>query len=54
MVHHKRETCRGCNGTSLKRFLELGPTPLANSFLASKEEFAEEASYPLDVYFCET
>jgi hypothetical protein len=33
-------------------FMHLGPTPLANSFLRSAEEFADELSYPLDVYFC--
>jgi hypothetical protein len=33
-------------------FLPLGPTPLANSFLHSVEEFAGEASFPLDVYYC--
>jgi len=31
----------------------LGPTPLANSFLSDKEEFSQEPSFPLDVYFCE-
>ncbi len=54
MVHSKRETCRGCNSKHLHRFLELGPQPLANSFLASEEEFANEAKFPLDVYFCES
>ena len=54
MVHHKRDTCRGCNQDNLKHFLTLGPTPLANSFLKRKEEYDDEASYPLDVYFCET
>jgi 2-polyprenyl-3-methyl-5-hydroxy-6-metoxy-1,4-benzoquinol methylase len=34
-------------------FLELGPTPLANSFLGSADEFSSEAAYPLDLYFCE-
>lgn len=33
-------------------FLPLGPTPLANSFLRSSAEFAGEASFPLDVYYC--
>ena len=33
-------------------FLPLGPTPLANSFLRSTAEFAGEASFPLDVYYC--
>jgi hypothetical protein len=32
----------------------LGPQPLANSFLASPDEFGSEQSFPLDVYFCET
>ncbi len=53
MSHHLRSTCRGCGNDTLHRFLELGPTPLANAFLASEAEFADEASYPLDVYLCE-
>ena len=35
-------------------FLCLGPQPLANSFLRDHAEFAAEAFYPLDVYFCES
>lgn len=53
-VHHKRTTCRACEGTRLIRFLELGQQPLANAFLASADEFGAEAAYPLDVYFCES
>lgn len=53
-VHHKRQSCRACGEFKLHRFLTLGPTPLANSFLRSPSEFAAECSYPLDVYFCET
>ncbi len=53
-VHRKRQACRGCGGSALSRFLSLGPTPLANSFLRSPGEFAGEASFPLDVYLCET
>lgn len=52
MTHHRRKTCRACSGADLERFLELGPTPLANSFLKSPGEFSSEESYPLDVYFC--
>ena len=52
-VHSKRTQCRACNGKSLRRFLSLGPIPLANSFLNSPEEFTQEVAYPLDVYFCE-
>ena len=53
MIHTKKTTCRICTGSQLIRFLSLGPTPLANSFLHSTEEFGEEKSYPLDVYYCE-
>jgi hypothetical protein len=52
MNHHKRRTCRVCGSSELDLFLELGPTPLANSFLKSPEEFEHEQFYPLDVYFC--
>ncbi len=53
-IHHKRTCCRACEGERLTPFLVLGSQPLANAFLASTEEFAQEASYPLDVYFCES
>lgn len=52
MTTYKRTTCRACGSSDLKRFLELGPTPLANSFLVSSDEFKSEDVYPLDVYFC--
>ena len=51
--HTKRQTCRVCGGTQLTKFLSLGPTPLANAFLRSTDEFPAEQSYPLDVYRCE-
>ncbi len=50
VVH--RTTCRICGGTDLERILELGPSPLANAFLRSTEDFAAEQRYPLDLYFC--
>ena len=54
MTHYKRETCRACGENRLRLFLSLGPTPLANSFLKSPDQFVNEHFYPLDVYFCET
>jgi hypothetical protein len=48
----RRTTCRVCEGTDLEPILSLGPTPLANAFLRSPDEFAAERSYPLDLYFC--
>ncbi|MHC4267362.1 MAG: class I SAM-dependent methyltransferase [Planctomycetota bacterium] len=53
-THHKRQSCRSCGKENLRLFLSLGPTPLANSFLKSPDEFNSEPCYPLDVYFCET
>ncbi|NNF38736.1 MAG: class I SAM-dependent methyltransferase [Gemmatimonadetes bacterium] len=52
MSYHRRSDCRGCGNEALHPFLELGPTPLANAFLRSAAEFADEAAYPLDVVFC--
>ena len=52
MVHHKSSACRACGALQLERFLELGPTPLANAFLRAPTEFEEERAYPLDVYYC--
>ena len=52
MTHHKRSTCRVCGNSELDLFLELGPTPLANSFIKSPDDFEDEQLFPLDVYFC--
>ncbi len=52
-VHQLRTACRACGSENLRKFLELGPQPLANSFLQSEGEFASEERYPLDVYFCD-
>jgi hypothetical protein len=52
-VHRLRDRCRACGASRLERFLELGPQPLANSFLRDPAEFAGEPRFPLDVYFCE-
>jgi SAM-dependent methyltransferase len=52
-IHRLIDRCRACGGGSLRRFLELGPSPLANSFLRSPAEFSGEEFFPLDVYFCE-
>jgi hypothetical protein len=52
--HHKRRSCRACGEDDLHLFLSLGRMPLANAFLRSPAEFADEPAYPLDVYFCQT
>jgi hypothetical protein len=38
----------------VRPFLSLGPTPLANAFPKTTDDFADEPSFPLDVYYCET
>ncbi len=53
MVHHRRTSCRSCDGVHLHRFLELGDQPLANAFLKDLSEGDAEGRYPLDVYFCD-
>lgn len=45
--------CRSCGAASPQKFLELGPSPLANRFLRADELLAPEPRYPLDVYFCD-
>jgi len=53
-VHSRRNSCRACAGEQLVPFLDLGRQPLANAFLATPDDFAGEAFYPLEVCFCET
>lgn len=45
--------CRICKGGSLRQFLDLGETPLANSFLKKKDLGKKELKFPLRVLFCE-
>lgn len=47
-----RTKCRVCGSRNLHKFLSLGPTPLANSFLREDQIYEQELYYPLDVYFC--
>ncbi len=51
--HTHRLECRVCRSRNLQKFLSLGPSPLANSFLHSPTQFVDETKYPLDVFFCE-
>lgn len=51
--HRLRTFCRACERSTLGRFLSLGPTALANAFVANADG-PPERRYPLDLYFCET
>ncbi|MBW2977068.1 class I SAM-dependent methyltransferase [Candidatus Woesearchaeota archaeon] len=44
--------CRICHDKDLKKFLSLGKTPLANSFLKKEELEKNENNYPLELDFC--
>jgi SAM-dependent methyltransferase len=48
----RRDTCRGCGGTNLAAFLDLGEVPLANSFLTREQLSGPELRFPLEVFFC--
>jgi hypothetical protein len=41
-----------CKGNNVKKFLSLGPTPLANSLLTEGDLTKGELFFPLDIYFC--
>jgi SAM-dependent methyltransferase len=46
------EFCRSCNGKLLQPFLDLGNSPLSNSFLTEEDIHKKEIYYPLEVYYC--
>ena len=43
--------CSVCNSNNLKKYLNLGKQPLANSFL-KKNQIKYEKKYPLELLFC--
>lgn len=45
--------CRVCSSTKLRKFLDLGFTPLADSFLRLEQLLEPETHYPLQVAQCE-
>ncbi len=50
----RRDICRLCGGNDLARVLKLTPTPPANAFVGEDGLGAEQAFFPLDVFFCNT
>ena len=47
-----RNLCRGCGGGLGEPFLDLGVTPLANSYLRAEDLLRAEPFYPLQVSVC--
>lgn len=49
---HIRKECRACGSKALQLFLDLGNSPLANSFLRKEDLEKPEPFYPLRVFVC--
>jgi len=45
--------CRACGGQRVPLVISLGKTPLANALLNADQLEAREATYPLDLVYCE-
>src|SRR5262245_27995906 len=45
--------CRGCGARVPRSVLDLGSTPLANSYLDAAALASAEPTYPLHVFICE-
>lgn len=53
MSSKKLTACRVCKSQKLHKFLDLGSTALANSFVKKEELGKPELKFPLEVCFCE-
>jgi len=51
-MHLKRSQCRSCGTTLEHTFVDLGMSPLANSYLRPEQLECMEAFYPLHAYVC--
>ena len=51
MVRQKLD-CRGCGNHLSNIFIDLGKSPLANSYLKKKEMNKKEKIFPLKVFVC--
>ena len=50
---YDQSPCRFCKSLSLHTFVDLGMSPLCESFLAADQLNQMEPFYPLHVYVCE-
>lgn len=53
MERHETNSCRLCGGNHFRSFVDLGMTPLCESFLAEEHVDAMEPYYPLHALVCE-
>lgn len=52
-MNKKYKTCRSCEQSNLKTFLDLGRTPLSDRFLTDEQLKQPEPYFPLEVAFCQ-
>lgn len=50
--YYLKTSCRICKSRSLQSVISLTPTPPGNAFVTKEEIDANEAVYPLDLFFC--
>ena len=50
----ENHTCRLCNKSTLRSFLDLGRMPIANAFLSSAQLSEPEYTFNLKTGFCES
>lgn len=50
MVYKQVTQCRACGSKELKKYLDLGPTPLVNQLSPNQND--KPSKYPLEVLFC--
>ena len=50
--YFKKDTCRICESSTLKKVVELTATPPGNNFLSKDQIGNQEKEYPLELHFC--
>ncbi len=51
-VIHRRNTCRGCEGSDLELVFSLKPSPIGDAYVTSEKINVTQPSYPIDLYMC--
>ena len=50
---YKKNSCRICLSSNIKKVVELTPTPPGNNFVTESDLDSHEQVFPLELYFCE-
>ena len=52
--HHRRTTCRLCDGNNLELVVPIAATPIADAYVPKEALGEVQDCYPLDLYMCRT